>query len=75
MAIFMKALAFNVRHYAKKPMVSTVPGFSLFCLDSSTRPAELNVRPLDALVAGMQRIILATLASRGKAFDCDSQKT
>ncbi len=34
-------------------MASTVPGFNLLHLDSSTRPAELNVRSLDALVAGM----------------------
>ncbi len=33
-------------------MASTVPGFNLLHLDSSTRPAELNVRSLDALVAG-----------------------
>ncbi|GAA6077270.1 uncharacterized, partial [Tachysurus ichikawai] len=41
---------------------------------SSTRPAELNVRSLDALVAGIQRIIFDTLASTGKAADCDCQK-
>ncbi len=35
-------------------MASTVPGFNLLHLDSSTRPAELNVRSLDALVAGWE---------------------
>ncbi len=44
-------LAF-LRSLCKKRMTSTVPGFNLLHLDSSTRPAELNVRSLDALVAG-----------------------
>ena len=48
-------------------MASTVSGFSLFLRASNTRPAELNARSLEALVAGMQSTALAKIERRGKS--------